>query len=84
MSDVAEPKIPSWATGTCNAHKETPHAACHKCNKEIVRIKDQLDSRTHALRQAVEMAEESTLPLPTTIDKWRHYLGMGPSTDEEE
>jgi hypothetical protein len=65
------------------AHTETPHPACHKCNSEIIRLREDLDLRTVALQQAVELAQVSLVPVPATIDKWRHYLGWPPLTDDD-
>jgi hypothetical protein len=73
----------NWATGTCPGHTETPHPTCHKCNKEIVRLEDTLDSLTHALVQAVSVAEAAGLK-PIIVNPWRKALGWAPLIDRDE
>jgi carbon storage regulator len=78
VSDKAD--TPNWVTGTCSAH-DPPHPACHKCNAEIVRLKDMLASCTHALVEAVNVAEAASLK-PIIVDPWRKALGWKPLAEE--
>lgn len=77
---------PNWATvGCCSAHTETPHPACHNCNKELGRVQDLLDRYSKALAEAVNAVSMAPGTTPRdTLSRWRALLGWKPLPDKGE
>jgi hypothetical protein len=51
---------------------------------ENKRLRDECHDRTMALGNAIRMAEESILPLPSDYNRWRAVLGWDPLPDDWE